>query len=167
MTILDALILSLPTRNSTVRMRVWRALKDSGCGVLRDGVYVLPASETANAALGEMESQILAGGGSAMRVEIHLKTDAQQARLPVLFDRGRDYGELSDQIKRTRASLRRLGPRKAQTSVERLERQLNKVAQIDFYPGSAKAQLTDAFGTLKAEYRQLYAALRPFNEGYR
>ena len=45
MTILDALILSLPTRNSTVRMRAWRALKDVGCGVLRDGVYVLPASQ--------------------------------------------------------------------------------------------------------------------------
>ena len=39
----STLVLSLPTRNSTVRMRMWRALKDSGCGVLRDGVYVLPA----------------------------------------------------------------------------------------------------------------------------
>ena len=39
----NALVLSLPTRNSTIRMRVWRALKETGCGVLRDGVYVLPA----------------------------------------------------------------------------------------------------------------------------
>ena len=38
----SALVLSLPTRNSTLRMRIWRALKDSGCGALRDGVYLLP-----------------------------------------------------------------------------------------------------------------------------
>jgi hypothetical protein len=161
MALLDALILSLPTRNSTVRMRVWRALKDTGCGVLRDGVYVLPQSETASAALGEMESQILASGGSAMRVEINLKTDEQQARLPGLFDRSREYVELSDQIKQARASLRRLGPRKSQTSVERLERQLEKISLIDFYPGSAKAQVSDAFATLKNEYRQLYAGGEP------
>jgi hypothetical protein len=33
----DALVLSLPTRDSTLRMRAWRALKEAGCGVLRDG----------------------------------------------------------------------------------------------------------------------------------
>ena len=40
-----ALVLSLPTRNSTLRMRVWRALKDCGAVVLRDGVYLLPQAE--------------------------------------------------------------------------------------------------------------------------
>ena len=34
-------IVSLPTRNSAGRMRVWRALKALGCSVLRDGVYEL------------------------------------------------------------------------------------------------------------------------------
>ena len=41
----DALVLSLPARNSTLRMRAWRALKEAGCGVLRDGLYVLPAGD--------------------------------------------------------------------------------------------------------------------------
>ena len=41
----DALVLSLPTRNSTLRMRLWRALKEAGSGVLRDGVYVVPAGK--------------------------------------------------------------------------------------------------------------------------
>ena len=45
------LILSLPTDNATARMRAWRALKDSGCGVLRDGVYVLPPSAALAVAL--------------------------------------------------------------------------------------------------------------------
>ena len=42
-----ALLTSLPTGNSTMRMRVWRALKSTGCGVLRDGVYVLPGDASA------------------------------------------------------------------------------------------------------------------------
>ena len=33
-----ALLLSLPSGNSTLRMRLWRALKATGCAVLRDGV---------------------------------------------------------------------------------------------------------------------------------
>src|SRR5256885_8090314 len=97
----NTLVLSLPTRNSTLRMRVWRALKESGCGVLRDGVYVLPANSPTSAALGKIESDIRSHGGVAMRVELHLKSDEQQVRLPGLFDRGRDYEALLGQIKET------------------------------------------------------------------
>ncbi|MEO8145462.1 MAG: chromate resistance protein ChrB domain-containing protein [Betaproteobacteria bacterium] len=161
MTILDALILSLPTRNSTVRMRAWRALKDSGCGVLRDGVYVLPASAVANAALGEVESDIRSSGGFAMRVELHLKTDEQRAHLRGLFDRSPDYAALLGEIKDARARLRRLGPRKAQTCVHRLQRQFDKLAAVDFFPGAAKTQAADAIATLKRDYRETYAQGEP------
>ena len=65
---LTALVLSLPAHNSTVRMRVWRALKESGCGVLRDGVYVLPAGG-GTGALGKIESEIRSAGGFAMTLE--------------------------------------------------------------------------------------------------
>ena len=34
-------------------MRVWRALKSTGCGVLRDGVYVLPGDAPQASALVE------------------------------------------------------------------------------------------------------------------
>ena len=161
MTVLDTLILSLPARNSTVRMRAWRALKDSGCGVLRDGVYVLPASTTASAALGKVESEIRSSGGFAMRVELHLKTDEQRAHLRGLFDRGPDYTVLLGQVKDARARLRRLGPRKAQTSIDRLQRQFDKLTAIDFFPGAAKTQATDAIATLKRDYREIYARGEP------
>ena len=35
------LILNLTTSQATLRMRVWRTLKQSGAAVLRDGVYLL------------------------------------------------------------------------------------------------------------------------------
>jgi hypothetical protein len=157
MTILDTLILSLPTRNSTVRMRAWRALKDSGCGVLRDGVYVLPASATASTALAEVESDIRSSGGFAMRVELHLTTDEQRTHLRGLFDRSPDYTALLARIKDARTRLRRLGSRKAQTSVDRLQRQFDRLAAIDFFPGAAKTQATDAMATLNRDCREMYA----------
>jgi hypothetical protein len=161
MTILDALILSLPARNSTVRMRAWRALKDSGCGVLRDGVYVLPASATASAALAEVESGIRSSGGFAMRVELHLHTDEQQAHLRGLFDRSGEYSALLDQIKAARAGLRRQGARKAQTSLDRLQRQADRLAAIDFYPGAAQSQAADALSSLQREFNGMFAQGEP------
>ena len=161
MSVLDALILSLPTRNSTARMRVWRSLKEAGCGVLRDGVYVLPAGSSAATTLGEIEKEIRNSGGTAMRVELRLKTEEQRSRLPVLFDRGSEYAELLDQIKSARGSLRRLGPRKAKTSLERLQRRLEKLSAIDFFPGAAKTQASDAMTTLTREYRDTFAQGEP------
>src|SRR4051812_38153980 len=112
MTALDALILSLPASNSTARMRAWRALREAGCGVLRDGVYVLPAGSAASSSLAGIESDIRRSGGTAMQVELHLKSDEQRSLLPGLFDRGVQYQELLDQIKVARAELRHLGARR-------------------------------------------------------
>src|SRR5689334_2798267 len=93
-----ALVLSLPTRNSTVRMRVWRALKDSGCGALRDGVYVLPADAPGAAALEATGSEIRASGGFAMTLQVKLKSGAQASEVHKLFDRSAEYGELVRRI---------------------------------------------------------------------
>ena len=84
----DVLVLSLPTRNSTLRMRVWRALKQAGCGVLRDGVYLLPAGAAGGAVLAKMESEIKSHGGFAMTLELRPRSDEQLAHLKKLFDRG-------------------------------------------------------------------------------
>ena len=161
MTVLDALILSLPTRNSTVRMRVWRALKDSGCAVLRDGVYVLPAGSPTSATLNEVESEIRSVGGSAMKVQLHLTSDEQRSQLRSLFDRRAEYAGLIGLIKEARASLRRLGSRKAQTRIGRLQRQFDKLSAIDFFPAAAKAQATDAVAALQRDYRDIYARGEP------
>lgn len=161
---LDALVLSLPTRNPALRMRVWRALKDSGCGVLRDGVYVLPEG---NAVLGRMESEIRAGGGFAMAVQLKLRTEEQHAHARALFDRGAGYGELARRIAATKGSLARLGPRKARTAVERLKRSFDKLSGIDFFPGRARAQAADALAALQRDLADVRAPGEPHASGKR
>ena len=41
-----ALIISLPANVPGDRTRIWRALRAMGCGVLRDGMYVLPQNKS-------------------------------------------------------------------------------------------------------------------------
>jgi len=156
----NTLVLSLPTRNSTLRMRLWRALKDSGCGVLRDGVYLLPAAAN-GAALASVESDVRSHGGFAMTAELKPSTPAQLADIRKLFDRGAQYALLVQSISAARASLERLGARRGQTAIRRLERAMDKLSQIDFFPGEAKAQVAAALTELKASFRQMYAGGEP------
>ena len=155
MTAFLALMTSLPTGNSTLRMRVWRALRSTGCGVLRDGVYILPAESPRAAALVESESEIKAAGGFAMTVEIKLKTSAQLEHVRKLFDRSEEYGALVARIGAAKAALQRLGKRKAETLVQRLRRSLDELFEIDFYPGPARLQAKDAMAVLEREAQRL------------
>jgi hypothetical protein len=156
-----ALVLSLPTRNSTLRMRIWRALKDAGCGVLRDGVYLLPAGAGRQPQLAGVASEIRSSGGFAMTLELKTQTEAQLAEIRKLFDRGAEYGALVRRIEAAKASLARLGSRRAQTEIRRLERALDKLAAIDFYAGEARAQASAALAVLKASYQAMYSGGEP------
>jgi len=157
---MDALVLSLPTRNSTVRMRVWRALKDTGCGVLRDGVYLLPAGSVGTPVLAEMESEIRSAGGFAMTVELKLKA-AQLQDVRKLFDRSADYGALVQRVRTAKSSLSRLGHRKARTSLDRLQRSFDKLSAIDFFPGQANLQASEAISALDRSLQELYSRGEP------
>jgi len=156
----NALVLSLPTRNSTLRMRLWRALKDTGCGVLRDGVYALPHDADASA-LAKVESDVRASGGFAMTLELKPRSADQLLDIRRLFDRSVDYGALVARIAETKASLPRLGARRAQTAIRRLERAMEKLSRIDFFPGEAKQQTSAALGDLKAAYQEMHGGGEP------
>jgi hypothetical protein len=157
----DTLVLSLPTRDSTLRMRVWRALKDSGCAVLRDGVYLLPTINGDSAALERLEKEIRMHGGFALRLQAAPKAPSEQAGLQQLFDRTPQYAELIEQVGTTKASLPRLGPRRGRTAVQRVAQAAQKLARIDFFPGQAKAQAAAAIADLKARYAELHSPNEP------
>lgn len=146
-------------------MRVWRALKDAGCGVLRDGVYVLPAESGRAAALAEMESEVRSAGGFAMTVGLQLKTAAQLDHVRKLFDRSAEYGTLIRKAQALRPALPRLGPRKAQTAVGRLRRSFESLAETDFFPGHAKLQGAEAISDLERRCQQLFSEGEPHPSG--
>ena len=156
-----ALLTSLPTGNSTLRMRVWRALKASGCGVLRDGVYLLPVDAPGAAALADAEAEIKAAGGFAMTVQMDFKAPGQVEHVRRLFDRGEEYAGLLAKAGAARAALRRLGKRRADTLIQRLRRSLAELAAIDFYPGQAQRQAKDAMSALEDDVGKLFSTGEP------
>jgi hypothetical protein len=161
MLVLSTLILSLPTRNSTIRMRVWRALKESGCAVLRDGVYVLPSGAAGVAVLGQMESEVRSAGGFALTADLRVAKEADLGQVRDLFDRSERYGALVGAIEQAQRALASLGLRKAGTAVQRLQRAFDRLAQIDFFPGQAKRQAADALTRLRRTLHELYLAGEP------
>ena len=156
-----ALLLSLPTGHATVRMRLWRALKATGCGVLRDGVYILPARAAQAATLEQLEADATAAGGFAMTVDLTFATPRKLAHARGLFDRGAEYGSLVEHLTRARKALGRLGERKARTAVQRLRRSFEELAALDFYPGEAQAQAREALAALEAAARELFSGGEP------
>jgi hypothetical protein len=158
---LHGLVLSLPTRNSAMRMRVWRALKETGCAVLRDGVYVLPPGAPGTAVLARLESEIRSADGFALTVDLTFKNTEELARARALFDRSSEYGRLVKEISAATGSLASLGPRRSQSTLRKLEREFDRLATIDFFPGQAKRQALDAMSKLRRGYQQAYGAGEP------
>ena len=96
------LIISLPSRSATPRMRIWRALKALGAAVLRDGVYLLPDSEAAQQALTAQARAVVGSGGAAHVLTLADVEPAQQRHFLALFDRGREYTRLTEDMHRLR-----------------------------------------------------------------
>jgi hypothetical protein len=155
----QTLVLSLPTRNSTLRMRVWRALKEGGAAVLRDGVYLLPAD--AASVFAALEKEIRSNGGLAITFDATPHAPDDHAALRARFDRTAEYGALVGRISAGKGTLAALGPRRGLTTLRRLEQALDKLARIDFFPGEAKEQAATALASLKQRYAELYARNEP------
>jgi len=156
--VFNALVLSLPTRNSTLRMRVWRALKDCGAAALRDGVYLLPANAADAGALGRIEKDIRSHGGFAIILDA-APQDGGDFR--ERFDRTAEYAALVEKISAAKTSLPALGPRRGLTALRRLEQAVDRLSRIDFFPGEAKQQAAAALAALKQRYGELYARNEP------
>ena len=82
------LIVSMPTESTTARMRAWRALKACGAAVLRDGVYLVPATASTQASLASVGEDVLAHGGLAY--QLALDSVAPYDFEP-LFDRSTEF----------------------------------------------------------------------------
>lgn len=137
-----ALLITLPTRQSAGRMRVWRALRALGCATLRDGVYLLPASDGHAAALTQIADDVKSVEGSAELFVLDGRDDIQRAGLAALFDRSADYAQLLAAIATTQT-----GDTKA---LRALRRELAALTAIDFFPGEARRQAEAALAALEA-----------------
>ncbi|TRZ90096.1 MAG: chromate resistance protein [Rhodocyclaceae bacterium] len=135
-----ALFVSLPTKASTGRMRVWRGLKALGCATLRDGVYLLPVSPEHAAALDEIAKEALEAQGSAEVYHLKGSDEGQEAALRSLFDRGEEYAGIVADARTLRAELKTVDGAAAGRRMQSLVRRFEQVVRTDFYAGEAQRQ---------------------------
>jgi hypothetical protein len=156
------LIISLPGRRGTARMRVWRALRAAGAAVLRDGVYLLPAAPRSRDVLEEQAQAVRAAGGSAQVLRIEVERE-QELEFRTLFERGGDYAQLLDRIQTLQAQLRRRRPPDATRRAQVLRRELETVRVTDYFPGPAAEQVQEAMHELESSVRSLTSPGEPHN----
>ena len=137
-----ALFVSLPSRQTAGRMRIWRALRALGCAILRDGVYLLPESAGHAASLERIADEVRAVQGTAELYRLGGRDERQQAEIVALFDRGTDYAALLRAMASTGS-----GDAKALRS---LRRDLAALVAIDYFPGEAQRQAQAALAALEA-----------------
>ncbi|MBI5612457.1 MAG: chromate resistance protein [Gammaproteobacteria bacterium] len=149
------LVISLPGRSATPRMRVWRALKALGTAVLRDGVYLLPDGESTRPALEAQAREVVGAGGTAHVLRVDGVDPEQTRRFRALFDRDGDYSRVTEAARRLRSLRDRRKLSASVRTLKRLRREYQAIRATDYFAGSAADQaaqmLTDAEASLNAQ----------------
>lgn len=152
------LVVSLPGRSQTPRMRLWRALKGAGAEALRDGVYVLPDNASARDLFQAQAEEALRTRGTAQIVPFQATDAIQETQLRGAFDRSALYADGLEQLAALMAELSSLTESEARRQLAAARRGLESVVAIDFFPGSARdhaeTALRDAEQTLNGQFAQ-------------
>lgn len=143
---LIALILSLPTENTTIRMRAWRTLKASGAAILRDGVYLMPERDSCRTILEAIATDVIEGGGKAYVFRIE---EPEGANFVALFDRNDDYAGLLADVAKAQEALKSDTAPATLKQTRKLRKTFAGLAEIDFFPGEAHKQANAALQNLE------------------
>ncbi|HEY7933262.1 MAG TPA: chromate resistance protein ChrB domain-containing protein [Solirubrobacteraceae bacterium] len=155
------LITNLPGHNPTLRMRIWRALKAAGAGLLRDGAYLLPNGERAREVLEEQGAEIKAAGGLVQVLSFDAESAEQNAELVALFDRTDEYAEAIKRLDALKGELAKLAEPEARQRLAALIREVAAIAARDFFPGEPRKQMEGALADGEAALNARFAPDEP------
>src|SRR5215472_4308035 len=155
------LITNLPGPNATLRMRIWRALKAAGAGLLRDGAYLLPNQERSRQVLEEQGAEIKAAGGLVQVLSFAAETPEQNAELMALFDRTEDYAEAIERLDALKGELANLIDPEARQRLAGITREVAAIVARDFFPGEARKQMEGALADAEAAINRRFSPDEP------
>ena len=154
------LVLSLPSQHATSRMRVWRALKSLGAGVMRDGVYLLPHDDAHRQHLSAQAQAVRTAGGSAYVIEFE-SSPADSAALRDLFDRSADYEIWHAAAREFLETLAAATEAEARRQWLQLTKQFQAIVASDFFPGRALEEATRSFKDIQAAFNRRFSPDEP------
>ena len=159
----DWLILTatLPTRPSGLRVRVWRALKATHAGTLREGVYLLPADASTAPLLLQLERTIAEAGATAHLLRVGAHDEAQHDAFRTLFDRSHAHAELQAAAREARTGVRKTAEADARRQLRQLEQRLQAIRESDFFPGPTAERSVAALATLRRDIERRFSPGEP------
>ncbi len=152
------LIISLPTENATIRMRIWRSLKSSGAAVLRDGVYLMPELEHCRESLDKLAEEVRSSGGVAlvMRAE-----EPDAVRFIELFDRRNDFAAVLADIVKLSGELSVDTAQSFLKQSRKIRKVFDSISTIDFFPSEAQRQTEAALSELELSVLRILSPDEP------
>jgi hypothetical protein len=146
-----ALVTTLPTSPSAVRVRTWRALKASGCGALRDGVYLLPDRADCAQVFAELAAAVRVADGEATVLEFEARDPEQQAQFEELLDRSAEYKAFETELAQQRRLLRSAAEVAGRRTLRALAQRLDALRAIDYVGGDRGPKAAAALEKLRLE----------------
>jgi len=140
---------TLPTSPSGLRVRVWRALKATGAGMLREGVYVLPEHAPGARTLWELERAIAEAGAGAHLLVLQARDAAQEQSFRQLFDRQELHAEFLQSVKELRARIGSTPEAELRKALRALDTQWQALELNDFFPGKSSRKAAEALAALR------------------
>lgn len=152
------LVVSLPASNASLRMRLWRAMKASGCATLREGVYLMPAGQGRRQTLRMHAEEIKQGGGSAYLLDIANLPTEENSDFQSLFDRSDEYLQLMGRIAEFQSAIGTLDAAAGRRQLKLLWRDFEALAVRDYFPRGIKDETNATLVEAEAEF---FSSLTP------
>lgn len=147
---ISLLISSLPTQNSTARMRVWRSLKASGAATIRDGVYLLPITHSKK--FEAIAQDVISEQGSAYIFQAEAPLNLE---IVSLFNRNEEYEAIRKQLVDLNQNQNESEKKELLKQVRKLRKSFDALVEIDYYPSEVQGQTLNELVSLEHSIARL------------
>ncbi|MBO8214395.1 chromate resistance protein [Acinetobacter nosocomialis] len=147
---ISLLISSLPTQNSTARMRVWRSLKASGAATVRDGVYLLPITHSEK--FEAIAQDVISEQGSAYIFQAEAPLNLE---IISLFNRNEEYEAIRKQLVDLNQNQNENEKKELLKQVRKLRKSLDALVEIDYFPSEVQEQTLNELISLEHSIARL------------
>src|SRR5512146_992080 len=137
------LVFTLPSKNGSVRVDIWRKLKRCGALPLPTAGYLLPNTTDNLERFEWLSAEIRKHQGQASVAQVQSFDDLPEERVVHLFtrERNKDYEQL----------LRQLKARRTERQLSVLRRRLLEISAIDFFDSPLRHKVEGAIAALQAQ----------------
>src|SRR5579859_3625455 len=152
------LVFSLPSKNGSVRVNIWRKLKRSGAIALPTSGYLLPNTPDNMERFEWLSAEIRKYKGNASVAQVQSFDGLSDERVTALFTAARDgdYKRLLLQMKAKRTPQ----------SLGAVRRKFVEISAIDFFASPLKAKVESAINTKMKKGKKMNATAKAANRAY-